>query len=132
MSASLAQVLFTIVPVKTALPAGIAAGALSVVVTDSTGAAQAAVSLTGSESPPFTFTTSLPISADGVTVSASVVQTALDSTGTAIVAPGNPSAATTVTLTEPTFNAPGSVAMTLTPAAAASNPALAAAVKRPR
>jgi hypothetical protein len=81
MAATLAQVLITITPVKTPVPPGITAGPLSVVVTDSTGAAQAAVSLTGSENPPYSFTTSLPISSDGITVSASIVETALDSTG---------------------------------------------------
>jgi hypothetical protein len=127
MAANLAQVLIAISPVKTPIPAGLSAGAVSVVVTDSSGAAQAAVSLTGSETPPFSFTTSLPISADGVTVSASVAQTSLDSTGTAI--PGA-TRTDTLSLTEPTFNAPGAVTMTLTPAAVAANPTLAAAVKK--
>jgi hypothetical protein len=130
MSATLAQVLITITPVKAPLPAGIIAGVLSVVVTDSTGAVQPAVSLSGSEKPPFSFTTSLPISADGVTVSASIVESALDSNGTPIVFPGNPSAPMALSLTEPSFNAPGAATMTLTPAAAAANPAVAAAVKR--
>jgi hypothetical protein len=130
MSTPLAQVLITITPVKTALPAGISAGVLSVVVTDSTGAAQPAVSLTGTESPPFSFTTSLPISADGVTVSATLVETALDSTGTPIAVAGNPSSPIPLTLTEPSFNAPGPATMTLTPAAAVANPALAAAIKK--
>jgi len=130
MSATLAQVLITVGSVKAPLPAGITAGVLSAVVTDSTGAAQAAVSLTGSETPPFSFTTSLPISADGVTVAATLVATALDATGALIVAPGNPGPSIPLTLTEPAFNAPGTTAsMTLTPAAAAANPALAAAVK---
>ena len=130
MSAILAQVLIAITPVKTPLPAGTTAGVLSVVVTDSTGAAQPAVALTGSESPPFSFTTSLPISADGVTVAASIVQTALDANGTPIASPGNPSVAQQLTLTEPAFNAPGVATMTLTPAAAAANPGVAAALKR--
>jgi hypothetical protein len=130
MAATLAQVLITITPVKAPLPAGITAGVLSVVVTDSTGAAQPAVALTGSESPPFSFTTSLPISADGVTVSASIVETALDSTGTPVVYPGNPSASIPLTLTEPAFNAPGTATMTLTPAAVAANPGVAAAIKK--
>lgn len=130
MSATLAQVLITITPVKAPLPAGISAGVLSVVVTDSTGASQPAVALTGSETPPFSFITSLPISSDGVTVAASIVETALDSTGTPIVYPGNPSAPIALTLTEPSFNAPGAATMSLTPAAAAANPAVAAAVKK--
>jgi hypothetical protein len=130
MSTQLAQVLITITPVKAPLPAGITAGVLSAVVTDSTGTAQPAVSLTGSENPPFSFTTSLPISADGVTVAASIVQTALDSTGTPVAFPGNPSPSIALTLTEPTFNAPGTVTMSLTPAAAAANPSVAAAVKK--
>jgi hypothetical protein len=124
MSSNLVQVLITITPIKQPLPAGITAGVLSVVVTDSTGAAQPAVSLTGSENPPFSFTTSLPLSADGVTVAASIVETALDSTGTPISFPGNPGAPVQLTLTEPQFNAPGSATMTLTPAAAAANPQL--------
>lgn len=130
MASSLAQVLITITPVKTVVPDGVTPGVLSVVVTDSTGAAQAPVSLTGSENPPFSFTTSLPVSSDGITVSASIVETALDSSGNTISVPGNPGAPIALTLTEPTFNAPGAATMTLTPAAAAANPALAAAVKR--
>jgi hypothetical protein len=130
MSASLVQVLITITPVKAPLPQGITAGVLSVVVTDSTGAAQPAVALTGSESPPFSFTTSLPLSADGVTVAASIVETALDSTGTPVVFAGNPSASIQLTLTEPTFNAPGTATMTLTPAAIAANPTVAASVRK--
>jgi hypothetical protein len=126
MSATLAQVLISITPIKTPLPTGITAGALSVVVTDSTGVAQPAVALNGSETPPFSFTTSLPISSDGLTVSATVVQTAQDSTGAPIGTPRSDS----VSLTEPSFNAPGAVTMVLTPAAAAANPALAAAVKK--
>lgn len=129
MASTLAQVLITITPTKTVLPTGISAGVLSVVVTDSTGAAQPAVSLTGSETPPFSFTTSLPVSSDGITVSASIVETALDATGTVISAPGNPGSPIALTLTEATFNGPGPATMVLTPAAAAANPALAAAVK---
>jgi len=129
MATNLAQVQIVLVPVKTALPAGATAGPLSVVVTDSTGTAQAAVSLTGSETPPFSINTSLPISADGITVSASLVGTALDASGNPIVAPGNPSSPVTVTLTEPSFNEMGTVSMTLTPAGAAANPAVAAAVR---
>jgi len=130
MSATLVQVLVTITPVKAPLPAGVTAGALSVVVTDSTGVAQPAVALTGSEVPPFSFNTSLPLSADGVTVAATIVQTALDSTGVAVVYPGNPSAPLALSLTEPAFNAPGTATITLTPAAVAAHPAVAAALKK--
>jgi hypothetical protein len=130
MSANLAQVLITITPMKAPLPAGITAGVLSVVVTDSAGNVQPAVSLTGSESPPFSFVTSLPISADGITVSANIVETALDSTGAVIVFPGNPGPSLALTLTEATFNAPGAATMVLTPSSAAANPAVAAAVKK--
>jgi hypothetical protein len=130
MSATLAQVLITIGVAQTVLPAGITAGSMSAVVTDSTGAAQPAVTLTGSETPPYSFTASLPISSDGVTVAASVVATALDSNGNAISVPGNPSAPISLTLTEPSFNAPnGTATMALTPAAAAANPAIVAALK---
>lgn len=127
MSATLASVLISILSAKQPLPAGLAAGPLSVVVTDSNGVAQAPVSLTGAETPPFSFTTSLPVSADGLSVSAAVAQTALDANGTPI-----PGAARTdtVSLTEPAFNAPGAVSMVLTPAAASANPALAAAVTK--
>jgi hypothetical protein len=126
MSATLAQVLITLATVKTPLPAGIQAGSLSVVVTDSAGAAQPAVAIPAPG--PYSLTTSLPISSDGVTVAASVQATALDSTGAPIGAPGP---VIPLTLTEPSFDAPGSTAtMTLTPAAAAANPAVAAAVRK--
>jgi hypothetical protein len=130
MSATLVSVIIQAAVTQTALPAGISAGNVSAVVTDSTGAAQPAVTLTGSESPPFSLTTSLPVSADGITVSASVVYTSLDSTGTAIVATGNPSASIALTLTEPAFPLATGATMTLTPAAAAANPAIAAAAKK--
>lgn len=128
MSASLAQVLITLATIKAPLPSGITAGGLSVVVTDSTGAAQPAVITPAA---PYTVTTSLPISSDGVTVTASVVATAIDSTGAPISAPGNPGPSISLTLTEPAFDLPGSTAtMVLTPAAAAANPALVAALKK--
>jgi hypothetical protein len=127
MSATLVSVIITPNIVNTALPAGISAGGLSAVVTDSTGAAQAAQVLA---SAPFALTTSLPISADGVTVAASVVYTSLDSTGAAIVAPGNPSTSIALTLTEPAFPLATGATMVLTPAAIIANPAVAAAAKR--
>jgi hypothetical protein len=128
MSTVLAAVLVTIPTQKQALPAGLTAGPLSVVVTDSNGVAQAPVSLTGTETPPFSFNTSLPVSSDGVTVSAAIAATALYPNGTPI--PGA-TRTDTVSLTEPAFNAPSGVpTMTLTPAAAAANPAIAAAVKK--
>jgi hypothetical protein len=130
MSANLAQVLITLATSKAALPAGLASGGLSIVVTDSTGAPQPAVVVPAA---PYTVTTSLPISSDGVTVAASVVATAIDSTGAPIAAPGNPGPTISLTLTEPAFDLPGSTAtMVLTPGAAAANPALAAAVKKVR
>jgi len=128
MSATLAQVLITLASVQAPLPAGISAGAVSAVVTDSTGAAQPAVLIPVGA--PMSFTTSLPISADGLTVSASVVATSFDSNGTPIVAAGNPSAPIALTLTEPAFSLVTGATMVLTPAAAAANPALAAAVKK--
>jgi hypothetical protein len=130
MSATLVQVLITCATSKVPVPSGITPAGLSVVVTDSTGAAQPAVTLTGSESPPFSFTTSLPLSSDGITVSASIVGTALDSTGTAIVATGNPSASIPLVLTEPSVNLLSGATMTLTPAAVAANPGVAAAIRR--
>jgi hypothetical protein len=130
MSATLVQVLITLGVTNTPLPAGITNGSISAVVTDSTGAAQPAVSLTGIETPPYSFTTSLPLSADGVTVACSVVATDLDSNGTPIAVPGNPTAAIQLTATEPSFNAAnGTATMSLTPAAAAANPAVVAAIK---
>ena len=127
MSATLISVLITAGTAQVAAPTGITPGVLSAVVTDSTGAAQPAVSLTGA---PYSFTTSLPLSADGITVAASVVFTALDSTGTPVVVPGNPSASIPLTLTEPSITIGTSATMTLTPAAAAANPAVVAAIKK--
>lgn len=130
MSATLVQVLIALGTAKTPLPSGITAGGMSTVVTDSTGAAQPAVVLTGSETPPYSFTTSLPLSSDGVTVAATVVATSLDSTGAAIAVSGNPSPAITLTLTEPSFALVTGATMTLTPSAAAANPSVAAAIKK--
>jgi len=127
MSATLISVVITPNITNTAVPAGISAGGISAVVTDSTGAAQAAQVLT---SAPYALTTSLPLSADGVTVAASVVYTSLDSTGAPISAPGNPSASIALTLTEPSFPLATGATMVLTPAAAAANPAVAAAAKK--
>jgi hypothetical protein len=127
VSATLVSVVITPSIVNTAVPAGITAGAISAVVTDSTGAAQPAQTLTAA---PYALTTSLPVSSDGITVAASVVYTSLDSTGTAIVAPGNPSASIALTLTEPSFPLATGATMVLTPAAAAANPAVAAAAKK--
>jgi hypothetical protein len=128
MASSLAQVLITLTTSQLPVPAGITAGPLSAVVTDSTGAAQPAVSIPATG--PYSFTTTLPVSADGVTVSASLVMTSTDSTGAPIVAPGNPSAAIALTLTEATFALATGATMVLTPAGAAANPNLAAAAKR--
>ena len=122
MAASLAQVLITLTTSNLPVPAGITAGPLSAVVTDSTGAAQPAVSIPAAG--PYNFTTSLPVSSDGVTVSASLVVTSTDSTGAPIVAPGNPSAPIALTLTEATFALATGATMVLTPAAAAANPQL--------
>jgi hypothetical protein len=130
MSATLVQVVITVGTAKVPVPSGITPAGLSVVVTDSTGVAQAAVVLTGSESPPYSFTTSLPLSADGLTVSASIVGTALDSTGAAVVATGNPSASVALTLTEPSVVLLSTATMVLTPAAVAAHPAVAAAIKK--
>jgi hypothetical protein len=129
MSATLVSVIITPNIVNTAVPAGITPGALSAVVTDSTGAAQPAQQLT---SAPYALTTSLPISADGVTVAASVVYTSLDSNGNPISAPGNPSASIALTLTEPSFPLATGATMVLTPASATANPAVAAAAKKAR
>jgi hypothetical protein len=128
MSATLAQVLITLASTNTALPVGVTAGSTSVVVTDSTGAAQAAVVIPAGS--PLSLTTSLPISADGITVAASIVATSLDSNGTAIVATGNPSASIALTLTEPSFPLVTGATMSLTPAGAAAHPAVAAAVRK--
>jgi hypothetical protein len=127
MSATLVQVLITLTSSKAPLPSGLTSGGQSIVVTDSTGAAQPAVIVPAA---PYIVTTSLPLSADGVTVAASVVATAIDSTGAPISAPGNPGPSISLTLTEPSFDLPGTTAtMVLTPAAATANPAVAAAVK---
>ena len=127
MSGTLVSVVITPSITNTALPTGITAGGISAVVTDSTGAAQPAQVLT---SAPYALTTSLPVSADGITVAASVVYTSLDSTGAPIVATGNPSASISLTLTEPSFPLATGATMVLTPASAAANPAVAAAAKK--
>jgi len=127
MSGTLVSVVITPNITNTPVPAGITAGALSAVVTDSTGAAQPAQALT---SAPYALTTSLPLSADGITVSASVVYTSLDSNGNPISAPGNPSASIPLTLTEPSFPLATGASMVLTAASAAANPAVAAAAKK--
>lgn len=127
MSATLVSVVITPNITNTALPAGITAGGISAVVTDSTGAAQPAQVLT---SAPYALTTSLPVSSDGITVSASVEYTSLDSTGAPIVATGNPSSSIALTLTEPSFPLATGASMVLTPASAAANPAVAAAAKK--
>lgn len=82
MSSPLVQVLIAIA--QSALvntPTGAAYAGTSVVVTDSTGVAQPAVVLTGKETPPFSFTTSVA-PGDGTAVA-----TAIDINGAALESP---------------------------------------------
>jgi hypothetical protein len=82
MSASLVAVLITLLKgASTPTPTGAASAGTSVVVTDSSGVAQNPVVLTGNESPPWSFTTSV---APG---SGQVVATDLDANGATLGSP---------------------------------------------
>lgn len=82
MSSPLVQILVSVTKVTANLPAANSAFAnTSVVVTDSSGTPQAAVVLTGLETTPWAFTTSVAVGAG------TVVATDMDSSGNAIGSP---------------------------------------------
>jgi hypothetical protein len=107
----------TVAPITTPLPATNAAQAsLSCIVTDSAGTVYPAVLLTGAETPPYSF------SATYASGQASMVQTALDTTGATIGSPGTFTFAVVAAAPPATFEAPGPVSFV----AAATSPATAA------
>jgi hypothetical protein len=114
----------TIAPVSTPLPAGANPQAsLSCTVTDAAGTAYPAVLLNGSESPPWSFAGSW---ASGV---ASILEQALDASGTAIGASATVQVTIAAAAPPATFEAPGPA--TFTPAAAsAATAAVHAALKK--
>ena len=116
MSSTLVQVLVVLGQgASIPTPTGAAYASTSVVVTDSTGVAQAPVLLTGKEVPPFTFTTSVAVGAG------TVVATDLDVNGASL---GVVTQTFTEVGTPPTF-APTST-ITVTPVATTA----AAAVRK--
>jgi hypothetical protein len=123
MSSTLVQVLVAITKgASINTPTGAAFASTSVVVTDSTGVAQPAVLLTGIESPPWSFTTSV---APG---NGTAVATDLDISGAVLGTP------VTQTFTEagspPTFLPTTGISVTPTANTAAVAAVRAAAVKR--
>lgn len=108
----------TVAPLTTPLPSSNAAQAsLSCVVTDAAGTVYPAVLLTGAELPtPWSF------AATYASGTASMVQTALDTTGATIGSPGTFTFAVTAPPPPATFEAPGPVSFV----PAATSPATAA------
>jgi hypothetical protein len=121
MSAVLLPVLVQVGTTTTPLPTTNAAQAsISCVVTDSSGSAQTAVVLTGTETPPWSFSTSVNAGAG------TVVCTALDTAGATI---GTPFTGSFTITPAAIFQAPSSV--TVTPATTVAAAAIhAAAAKR--
>jgi hypothetical protein len=117
MSATLVQVLIALTKgVATPTPTGQPSAGTSVVVTDSTGQPQAAVVLTGNESPPWSFTASV---APGTGV---VVASDMDANGSVLGTPISQSFTEQGTVGGNNFLP--TTAISVTPAAATQNSAL--------
>jgi hypothetical protein len=123
MSSTLIPVVVAITTVTTPLPASNAAQAsISIVVTDSTGAAQSAVLLNGNETPtPWAFTTSVNPGAGTVTA------TALDTAGATI---GTPLTSSFTVTPQAVFQAPSAITVSAQTSSVASAAAHVAAARK--
>lgn len=122
MSATLIPVTVQVATTTTPLPSTNAAQAsISVVVTDSSGAAQPAVVLVGTETPPWSFTTSVNPGTGSVT------GTALDTAGAVI---GTPFTAAFTVTPAATFQAPTGITVTPVTGTVAAAAAHVAAVRK--